>query len=174
MASQTEIAEHLGLNKRTVQELLPKLGLPTRDCPIDQARLVYLDHLRAVASGHKSDDGYDLTKERARLSHHQANCEELKERQLIGELIPAEEVKAQWSDMILAVRAKILSLPGKVASIAMAAESLREVEEFVSEELHGALNELVEDDTPGSPGPAKATPKTNRKRVGSQASAAIT
>lgn len=172
MATQAEIAKFIGIAGRTWTDIAKKLDIPAGS-DLEFAVKTYITHLREVAAGRMSEDGYDLTAERARLSHHQANCEELKERQLTGELIPAEEVSAQWSDMILAMRAKVLALPGKVANVAMAAETLREVEEFVTEELHEALNELNSEDTPRGNGAAKATPKAKSKRVGRPASATV-
>jgi phage terminase Nu1 subunit (DNA packaging protein) len=172
MATQLEIAKFVGVAVRTWTDIANKLDIPTGST-IEFAAKAYITHLREVAAGRVSEDGYDLTAERARLSHHQANCEELKERQLTGELIPAEEVKADWADMILAFRAKVLALPGKVASVAMAAESVREVEEFVEEELHGALNELIETDKSGGNGAMPTATKTNRKPVGRPASSTL-
>ena len=58
----------------------------------------------------------DLTKERARLTHHQANSEALKEKQLRGELIPVELVVELGSGMVSAAKTKLISVHNKVKS----------------------------------------------------------
>ena len=112
---------------------------------------------------------YDYQEERARLTHHLADKTELESQTLRGNLIPSEEVTRAWGDMVTKFRSKILALPGKLSTKAMAATSLREVEDFARDEIYNALAELAETiggeySTDGGNGKASAT--ANSKPVG--------
>lgn len=62
------------------------------------------------------EQNFDLTEERARLAHHQANNEALKEKQLSGELLPAELVIELGAALVAAARAKVLAIHSKCRS----------------------------------------------------------
>ena len=102
---------------------------------------------RAVAGLGVTNDGdiYDFQAERARLTHHQANKTRLEEYALNGKLIPAAQVEEEWLNRAMAMRAKLLSLPSKLATVAMSATSLREVKDFAATEIYAALDELAID-----------------------------
>lgn len=55
----------------------------------------------------------DLQEERARLAAAQADRTELEVKQLKGELIPADEILANWEPIVGAARAKVLAIPSK-------------------------------------------------------------
>ncbi|MCP4077225.1 MAG: hypothetical protein GY744_13710, partial [Gammaproteobacteria bacterium] len=59
---------------------------------LDNSRLAYISHLREQAAGRLSTGEFDLTSERARLAHYQANKTSLEEDVLKGDLIPSEQV----------------------------------------------------------------------------------
>lgn len=85
---------------------------------------------------------YDPNAEKGRLTHHQANVEAMKEAQLRKELISADDVLGEWSKAVLAMRAKMLSLSGKLAKTAISAESIEEIERNAESMIHEALSEL--------------------------------
>lgn len=93
----------------------------------------------------ENDGKLDLVEERARLASNQADKVELEVATMRGELIPAEEVVKQWGGMISAARAVLLALPSKVAPKAIASDSIKDIEAFVSEEIHRSLYELETD-----------------------------
>ena len=101
---------------------------------------------------------YDYEAERARLTHHQANNAALDEAKKRGELIPAEDVAREWTDMISRARAKLLGLPPRLAAHAMTCATVREAEEFARAEVYAALSELGEtpDDDPAADSPGDA------------------
>ena len=68
MATHNELSRHLDLSTRAIADLLPKLGLSSRDVDLEKARIAYIRHLRRVAAGHQSDTGLNLTQERAKLA----------------------------------------------------------------------------------------------------------
>lgn len=144
MASQKAIAKHLDLSERRVADLLPELGLPTRDCDIDAARVAYIRDLREKAAGRYTEGDLDLGKERARLTYHQANIAELDEDVRRGELIPSETVEMVWSDMIASFRAKVLSIPTKAAHQFVHLTSISEIQDALKEHHNEALLELSE------------------------------
>ena len=113
---------------------------------------------RAVAGLGVANDGtvYDFNAERARLTHHQANVEGLKEQQLRGDLIPRELVATYWQSIVASVRARLLALPGKIAHVALAAKTLSEVDKAARVQVYEALAELGSDGIPNSS--ALATP----------------
>ena len=90
-----------------------------------------------------SQSAYDLQAERARLSHHQANCEALREKQLRKELIPVNEVEEQWTKLISNFRAKMLSLPTKTAHRIAQTSDHAEIEEILKIAVHDSLLELA-------------------------------
>ena len=73
-------------------------------------------HLRGIGV---TVDGvkYDLDTEKARLTHHQANIAALNEEVARGNLIPADQVEAAWQDMISNARARLLTVPTRMASV---------------------------------------------------------
>ena len=91
--------------------------------------------------GRKSEESYDLTEERARLSHHQANIAALDEKVKEKTLIPADVVLRRWADVAANVRARLLSIPSQLA---VAVENLprEEVEKKTRELIVNALEEL--------------------------------
>ena len=92
---------------------------------------------------------YDMEKERARLTHHQANNEALKERETRGELISTELVLAGWQEKQAALRARLLPLPVKVAPLVIAANGDRvEIEETLKGAIYEALEELAGEGIP--------------------------
>ena len=143
--TQQEFADHVGVDKSAISRMV-RNGLIDLKEGIDEARLAYIARLREQAAGRLGADAgeYDLTSERARLAHHQANKTALEEGVMSGDLIPSEEVIRAWGDMVTKCRSKMLALPGKLATKAMAATSLREVEDFARAEIYNALAELAD------------------------------
>lgn len=60
-------------------------------------------------------DTYDLTQERARLAHHQANKAALEAEAFSGKLVPIESVADVVGEEYANVRAKLLAIPTKAA-----------------------------------------------------------
>ena len=99
-----------------------------------------------------ANDGkaYDYEAERARLTKAQADKTELEARELNGELVRVEEVSMLWAQSAGAMRARLLSLPSKVAPRARAAVSDEEAAALVEIEVLEALQELSDDGVPQS------------------------
>ena len=71
---------------------------------------------------------------------------ELKEIQLAekrGELVPIEAVQAKWTDECVAMRSRLLAMPGRLAGRLAIMSDPAEVEAAIAEEVRGALSELT-------------------------------
>jgi phage terminase Nu1 subunit (DNA packaging protein) len=80
--------------------------------------------------------------ERTRLYRNQADHEELRVAEKSRQLIPVSEVDEVWGEIAIAIKSKLLAMPARIAQVALAASSLREVEEAIRVEIYSALNEL--------------------------------
>lgn len=87
-----------------------------------------------------------LTKAQADKTEHEAEKERLGVEVLRKSLIPAEEVEREWTDILAAVRAKMLTIPSKGASLVIAAKSRIEAEGILKSLVWEALAELSKDE----------------------------
>ncbi len=144
--TQTKFAEHVGASRQAIGKLVQS-GILDLGRGIDYARTQYCEHLREVAAGRQSSEAdYDLTAERARLAHHQANNEALKEAQVHGDLLPAELVIELCSGLVGAARAKLLAVHNKIRNrfTDLPQETVDEIQQL----HHEALEELGSDGLP--------------------------
>lgn len=118
----------------------------------------------------------NLTTERARLARIQGDKAEQEMAVRSGELCLLSEVGEHWTDMVMALRAKLLAMPPRIALAAIDASSVKQIEDVTTEMLYEALEELSNDGIPtqvkkiseGNSPEAKATTKINSKPVGRQ------
>lgn len=75
----------------------------------------YVSHLREVAAGRGGDQHQlKLTRERARLASEQADAQALKNAELRGEVIRADETERAWADVLRRVRGEVLAVPARL------------------------------------------------------------
>jgi phage terminase Nu1 subunit (DNA packaging protein) len=86
----------------------------------------------------------DLTAERARLAHHQANKYHLESENLKGNLIEADIVQEVWEAQLANLRAKLLTIPTKAAPRAAILDDEKQVVTYLQKLIHDALEELSE------------------------------
>ena len=91
------------------------------------------------------DDYQALTKERVKKTRHEAKLAEFAERKASGELIEVELVQKEWQQILFNVRAKLLSMPTKLAPQALAVKTLAEMQSLIADGVHEALLELSAD-----------------------------
>jgi len=116
----------------------------------------------------------DIQKQKSRLAKSSADMKDLELAKMKGEMIPADDVTKHWQNLFLAFRAKILAIPQRAAMVALAASSIPEVEESLSQFLNEALIELSGDGMPDeykamrqeSPINTEAASTTNSEHVG--------
>lgn len=122
------------------------VGINWKTESLDAIREAYIRNLREQASGRSSDDSaYDLVSERARLAHHQANIAALDEETKRKTLIPAEQVRAKWQDMLASFRARLLSLPTRIAASCVGLDESA-IEKAARDLVHQSLDELSRGD----------------------------
>jgi len=100
-----------------------------------------VDWLIARASG---SDEYDRA--RIRLTNAQADKVELEVEELHGNLIPLDKMKAMWAGVLGNFRAKILSMPTRLAPLIATQKDPKKIEKIVKDFCNEALNALSEYD----------------------------
>lgn len=138
------IAKLLDLTERRVNQLakegvLPKAARGRYELvPVVRAYISYLRD-RAVNSDVGPDD---YATQRTRLTKAKADMAEMEKEQMANRLIPAADVGDAWEAMVSNMRAKMLSLPTKVATAVFVSEDVSETKRIIKEQVHEALAEL--------------------------------
>ena len=129
----------LGIGKVALNELA-KQGVAVRGDKRGTYRMEtvtrYVEHLREQASGRGGEAGVSA---RERLGQAQATLAEVKAKQLAGELIEVDQVRATWTAKIKAVRGRILAVPSRLRDLT-ARQNVT-----LTQELRAALTELADD-----------------------------
>lgn len=144
LQSINSLANLSGMTYRTIKK---RLALHLH--PVQEGRSLLYESVEALPILYQVENAqsqYELEAERARLAHHQANNEALKERQLTGELLPAELVIDLGSSLVGAARAKILSLHSKIRSRYPTLD--QSIADEIEELSREALRELGSDGLP--------------------------
>ena len=92
----------------------------------------------------KTDAYADYNAARAKKEGHLAKLAELEEKTATGQLVKADDVLKEWQGVITNVRARLLSLPSKLAARAYGARSRGDLQRLLQEGVHEALAELAE------------------------------
>lgn len=95
----------------------------------------------------------DPAQERARLHEAQRLKLEREARVAAGELVPADAVVLEWSDMIGAARARLLALPSVIAHRIALPGKTAEAMALAKEAVNEALTELAGDGLPAATPP---------------------
>jgi phage terminase Nu1 subunit (DNA packaging protein) len=98
---------------------------------------------RKVNQWDSGDDAGDWQKERARLTRAKADMAEMQAAILKGTVHEAKAVESVWTDHLLACRAKLLSMPKKLAPRVHGVEKLTSIETEIDAAITEALNELA-------------------------------
>jgi len=138
LVSITELHNLTGQDRRRITKALANLKAK----PGEKGAKLY-ESEAAIPLLYISEGGeLDPQKERARLTHHQANIAALEEKELEGELVRRSSVVAEVSDAIANCRAKLLSLPSKMASVVAGMSSVADIRGALQDNIHEALDEL--------------------------------
>ncbi len=123
-----------GFDRRTIQKRLSSLPQPANnqfDAPT-ALKLIY------------RPDSLDATHERAALDRVRRELAEIQKAERLGELIPAEVVKERWVSVAANTRAKLLTLPGRLAAVLVGSDqSHATIEREARKIVHEVLVELV-------------------------------
>jgi len=140
------IAKILNLTERRIQQLSQEGVIPKNErgrYDLENSVRGYVQFLQDRASG-QSLESADYHKERARLTKLQADEKSLLLEQLRGKLLTVEDVSETWVEMITNARAKLLSLPNKMAGQVTGLQEMAEVEALLKTTIYEALTELAD------------------------------
>jgi len=118
--SMSDLAVLFGVSTRTIKDLdqngtlvrAPGRGRFETTASING----YLKRLRENAAGRASSTGRTLSDERAESERITRQIQEIKLAQLRGEVLTLDEVSTSWSAFAAAVKAAVLSIPGRARS----------------------------------------------------------
>lgn len=166
--SAAELADFFGATTQTVRDLAGK-GVVVRvghgKYMLRASNRAYIAQLREQAAGRAASDDEDgppdLARERALLARAQREGQVMKNAILRGELLPIDDVEAVIGGVLDAVRARLLSLPSRLASEAVGLKSLPQAKSALSGGVHGILDELS-----ATPVVVAAAADRARRRIG--------
>jgi phage terminase Nu1 subunit (DNA packaging protein) len=151
--SPGEIAGFLGITDRRLRQLAKEEIIPQKKRGIFnlqdvvQAYVAFLksgSSMRGKSGGEQTPIDYNL--EKTLLTKAQREKAELEVAVLKGELHRGEDVKAVMNDMLIAFRAKILSIPTKLSPRLIAQTELPVIQNILKQAHYEALSELSEYD----------------------------
>ncbi|MBN2123618.1 MAG: hypothetical protein JW821_04960 [Deltaproteobacteria bacterium] len=143
-----DLAAILGVTPRRIRQLTQNEVFPQvarGKYVLGDAMRAYISHLQERVR-EASVDPNDLKKELTRLRRAQADKTELEVKEFRGELHRAEDVEDVWTEMLSNFRAKILSLPTRLAPVLQTLEDLKDLQKVLKNAVHEALQELSEYD----------------------------
>lgn len=118
---------------------MEKIGARGTSNVYDTEKVV--DWLVAKASGND-----EMERARIRLTTAQAMKTELEVEELQGALIPLDKMKMMWAGVLTNFRAKILSMPTRLAPLIVTQKDPKKIEKIVKDYCNEALNALSEYD----------------------------
>ncbi len=155
------IASLLDISERRVQQLsragvIPKAARGRYEL-IGSVR-GYIRHLRDLNIKGESGTA-DYGTERARLVKAKADLAEMEASQMRGDLLPAPDVTAAWTEIVALMRSRLLVLPDKIAPVVHETTSLNQARDVIKKAVYEILTEIAATEveiTPRSDGDAGA------------------
>jgi len=141
------IAKLLKLTERRVQQLAKDGIIPKSERgKYDLVSSVhgYVDFLKAKAGGEFTAE--EVIKNKNKLIKAKAELAEIEKMKATSELIPQEEVKRTWLELIYKMKQKLLSIPNKVAPVVVTVKSINEIKLILQDKIYEALYEISSDD----------------------------
>lgn len=169
MATQTEVAEHLGISQPKVSDLIRRGILATRGrggVDLDEARITYIRHLQAQAAGRIGGESspLDLTTERARLAKEQADAQAMRNAEDRGDLVSTTAIADAWQRVMTEVRTKLLSIGADVAPHLADGLTTAERQSKIDERVHDVLAALQRTEIEGVAGDDEEADERPRKK----------
>lgn len=144
--SPDQLAELIGVSKRRVFQLATEENPPPKDSagkyPCDAAGKWIRARIIKELGVSQDGESYDLQAEKARLTFHQANISALEEEIKRKNVVPADVVKDHWESLVGNARAKLLNLPGRLASVTVGVATVQDAERQARDLINEALQEL--------------------------------
>lgn len=142
-----ELGAWLGVARRTITDYAVegKVIKAGRGFDLRASVTAYCAHIREIAAGRSNgEDGLDLVAERARLAKEQADAQEMKNALMRGELLKRGDVDAAVAAAFARVRARLISVPAKLAPVVMTMDGTAEAQAAIRDAIYEALRELSE------------------------------
>lgn len=150
--TQDQAAALRGVTARRLRQLDGEESPPPKDGNGQYPAEEYGRWLRAhwVGECGVANDGksYDYNAERARLTKAQADKTELEVKEMRGEIARVPVIVQHWQQMVSSMRAKLLSLPSKLAAAIAPPEKMQEATDRSQALVHEALAEIANDAIP--------------------------
>ena len=140
-SSLSALHEMTGMTRETVKRRVDAAGLTATPGP-RQAALY--DTPTALAAIYEQPANNQQALATAKIANLEADTrlKELREARDRRDLIPADVVERVWSGMTTAARQRLLALPYRLATAALAADSFSTVEDAARTLIYEALTEL--------------------------------
>jgi DNA-binding transcriptional ArsR family regulator len=151
MPTQKAIAEHLGMSQPAVSQQLAPLGIDWKTATMESIRLAYIEHLRAVAAGHRSTDGFDLARERAMTEQVDRELKQITLAEKKGQVVNLVQLEPELVRMVVAFRTELLARDDKLKAEIDALYGIDLDLAYINEHTRNALAQLARYD-PGHPG----------------------
>lgn len=142
-ATQGKFGKMVGVSMPIISKLV-QAGVLPRDESVGEWLLVYCQHLRRRAAGHVSEEGLDLVQERAALAREQKETAALRNAEMRGELVRAEELYRQLFTVARTARNGLITIADRIAVQAAAEEDAHSVHEMITSEIESVMEEMLE------------------------------
>lgn len=143
MPTQTEIAKHLDLSQAEVSKLMAELEIDWKVTALDTIRVTYIRKLRAVASGHKSHDGLDLTRERVLTEQVDRELKQYELAERKGQLVNLQQLEPELRQMVGAFKTELLARDDKLRAEIEALYGIDIDPQLLEEHTRAALQQLA-------------------------------
>lgn len=150
--TQNDIAAHFGVTSAAITKM-KRQGMPVDSIEKAHAWREKNSNIAARPKGGRprkenppdfsSMPEEDFQAARTRREIAEANLAEHKEKELAGELIRVDAMRAAWAKRITATRDALLQLPHRLAPVLAAQSDMVKIGQLMDAELRQALTELV-------------------------------
>lgn len=149
--TQQEIADHLDLSQKAVSQFLEQNKIDWLVTSLDDIRVLYIQNLRAQASGHRSQDGLDLVRERVFSERVDRELKQFALAEKRGTLINVAQLEPELTQMVGAFRSELLSRDDKLKTTLDALYGIDVDINLLKDCTYAALNHLARYDAGGKP-----------------------
>lgn len=145
------LADFFSITPRRVQQLAEENIIPSEkikgvywfDFPV--ATKKYIAYLQECIQGRKrgtEEKENDKLDAEIRIKQAKATCEELKLKELSGQLHRAEDIEYITNDLVLTIRSMLIALPSRASSDLVDMTDEKEIHQFLKEEISKILLNL--------------------------------
>ena len=143
MPTQKQIAEHLDLSQQEVSSLMAELGLDWKGTDLGTIRVQYIRKIRAVAAGHRSHDGMDLTRERVLTEQVERELKQYELAERKGQLVSLAQLEPELQQMVAAFKTDLTARDDKLKAELDALYGIEIDLSLLEQHTHATLNQLA-------------------------------